>query len=373
MTELELYTIHAAIDLGAEMYWGHTAAALVQDESGAVTGALARTPDGGYVQLNASKDVILACGDFSGNADMVYNLLDEISEWGARTGEERARMAGFGRDGSGIKLGCWAGGGIEPHPRPTMDGKIPGAWHTTPMLFINSEGNRFMNECQAQLIEAAFRRQPEGNIAIVTDSKYRQLVEGVGVDHGAPNWGKPEYVEEMFDAMEAIEPGPDGGLVPKTDVINVVNHEDLEGNSNTVWKAETLDELFDYLGFEGAAKEAALATVAHYNELCAAGSDADYGKDAQFMLAIDEPPFYGCLDDNKKETRAGLVCLAGLSTDENMNVLKASHLERIPGLYAAGNNLGERYGNGYVGASAGNSIGMAMTHGRVLGKYLAGL
>ena len=38
---------------------------------------------------------------------------------------------------------------------------------------------------------------------------------------------------------------------------------------------------------------------------------------------------------------------------------------------SGGNTLGGRYGVGYCTPCAGNSIGMAQTHGYVLGKYLA--
>ena len=114
-----------------------------------------------------------------------------------------------------------------------------------------------------------------------------------------------------------------------------------------------------------------MAAIERYNELCASGVDSDYGKDAQFMIAIDTPPFYGSFDDNKKTTRAGLVTLAGVPCDKTLNVLKADRSGAIKGLYAAGNVLGERYGNGYATPSAGNSIGMAMTHGRVAGKSAA--
>ena len=67
----------------------------------------------------------------------------------------------------------------------------------------------------------------------------------------------------------------------------------------------------------------------------------------------------------------GLVTLAGLETNNNLQVLNVSG-EVIPGLYAAGNCLGERYGNSYATPFAGNSIGMAMTHGRVAGKIITG-
>ena len=53
--------------------------------------------------------------------------------------------------------------------------------------------------------------------------------------------------------------------------------------------------------------------------------------------------------------------------------MRADRSGTIKGLYAAGNCLGQRYGVGYSTPSAGNSIGMAMTHGRVAGKIMAAL
>ena len=53
--------------------------------------------------------------------------------------------------------------------------------------------------------------------------------------------------------------------------------------------------------------------------------------------------------------------------------MKADRSSPIKGLYAAGNTLGQRYGTGYSTPSAGNSMGMAMTHGRVAGKIIAAL
>jgi predicted oxidoreductase len=62
--------------------------------------------------------------------------------------------------------------------------------------------------------------------------------------------------------------------------------------------------------------------------------------------------------------------LAGLVTDNHLNVVD-SNKDPIAGLYAAGNCLGGRYGYFYPTPIAGNYIGQAMTHGRVLGKLLA--
>lgn len=63
----------------------------------------------------------------------------------------------------------------------------------------------------------------------------------------------------------------------------------------------------------------------------------------------------------------------GFVTDENLNVLQGDYTTPVKGPYVAGNCLGYRCGPGYSTPSAGCSMGMAMTHGRVLGKIVAAL
>ena len=75
---------------------------------------------------------------------------------------------------------------------------------------------------------------------------------------------------------------------------------------------------------------------------------------------------------NERRVNAGLVTLAGVTCNENLEVMNASTDEPIGGLWAAGNCLGGRYGTGYATPFAGNSIGMAMIHGRVAGKLATG-
>ena len=116
-----------------------------------------------------------------------------------------------------------------------------------------------------------------------------------------------------------------------------------------------------------------MQSIERYNELCEAGIDSDFGKDAHLMRAIKKPPFYGAVREYDGTASAGLVTMAGLITDDNLNVLQADHTTPIKGLYATGNCLGQRYGNAYSTPSAGNSMGMAMTHGRVAGKIVAQL
>jgi hypothetical protein len=233
---------------------------------------------------------------------------------------------------------------------------------------INSEGKRFCNEASAPAMMGVATRQPPGLMASITDNKWLRTVSLAGLEHGGPNYGRPMYYTELEADINAVPADdPNGGVVRGCTV--------AERNPGTVYKANTLDKLLDFLGYTGAAKTAALASIARYNALCNAlgNLDTDFGKDAKCMLPIDTPPFLGVPGMNVHGSDGiGLVTLAGVLTDDNMNVLDKDY-KPIKGLYVAGNTLGGRYGVGYTTPCAGNSIGMAMTHGRVLGQYAAKL
>lgn len=372
VTELCIYMMLGSKDLGAQWYFGHSATVLEQNENGDVTGVIAQNPDGGYTRFNASKGVLLATGDFGANPDMVYNLCDDINELGARVDEDREDMCfANAQDGTGHKMGCWAGGMIEPHPRGAMNanGGTPGPWGTSPVLCLNGNGYRFANEAMAQTIAAACGRQPLTFLTAITDANYMKSVEVAGCDHGAPNWGAPSFMEAMQNDMAAV-PVDDPAGAEVTDVANINKQR---GKTAVVYAANTLETLLGYLGYEGEALETALSSIEHYNELCANGSDTDFGKDSAMMIPVDTPPFYGSVLENSGQVNVGLVTVAGLVTNNQLNVLQADHTTPIKGLYAAGNCLGGRYGIAYCTPSAGNSVGMAMTHGRQAGKIIAGL
>lgn len=198
----------------------------------------------------------------------------------------------------------------------------------------------------------------------VTDANFYHTMKYAGLDHGAPNYGRPVYYQELVEDMEAIElDNPEGGQVRSCTI--------AERNPSTVYASATLEGALKLAGYEGEALQTALDQVAKYNELCATGVDSQYGKDAVYMVPVDTPPFYTCPGTNTKTTSAGLVTLDGLETNDDLQVVNAAG-EVIPGLWAAGNCLGGRYGNSYATPFAGNSIGMAMTHGRVAGKLATG-
>lgn len=369
LDEVMQFAILKGEELGAEWHYGERALKLTTDESGAVTGAISqKLDDESYVQYNAKTGVILCTGDYSGDAKMTWNLNADIAEFNARQGLTQDDLFSPFADctGDGQKMACWVGGVMEPTPRASMNtgGGGGGPWGTCPYLFLNANGERFCNEANAVGITEATLLQPAGTVCTVTDANYYETLKNAGLDHGAPNYGRPVYYEELVEDMEAIElESPDGGPVRTCTI--------AERNPSTVYASETLEGALKLAGYEGDALQTALDQVAKYNELCATGKDSQYGKDGKYMVPIDTPPFYTAPASNSKTTSVGLVTLAGVETNNNLQVVDAAG-NVIPGLYAAGNCLGERYGNSYATPFAGNSIGMAMTHGRVAGKIITG-
>ena len=96
------------------------------------------------------------------------------------------------------------------------------------------------------------------------------------------------------------------------------------------------------------------------------------------VTALKEPPFYASVRINDGKGRMGrgispgLCATTGLDTDADGSVLN-SEFKPIKGLYAAGNNAGNRYIVVYQSPIAGISLGMAMTEGYKLGEMLANL
>lgn len=375
MTEIALYCKGAAEKLGAEYFFGTDVTVLDQNDNGDVTGVVAKGPDG-YVRFNAAKGVILATGDFGANPDMVVNLCTDINEQSLRCDIPREEMTGESNcKGAGHKMGCWAGGYIEQAPRPCMNtnGGNAGPWGTTPFLWLNDYGKRFMNEAMTPFIKPTTLKQPRGILATICDSKYMDIMKQCSTDHFSPNWGAAgvdiiKCMDRMDEQMQsAIGKGAEGVSV---DGVYVIEYNNTMPDQ--VYAADTIDELLDYLGYSGDQKKEALATIDRYNEMCRAGEDSDFGKDAVFMSALENPPFFGSAQENTGRGYVGLVSLCGLVTDDDLRVLSSDLKTPIQGLYAVGNCLGQRFGNAYSTPAAGSSIGMALTHGYVAGKIAAG-
>ena len=99
-----------------------------------------------------------------------------------------------------------------------------------------------------------------------------------------------------------------------------------------------------------------------YNELAEQGRDDDFGKRADRLYPIVEPPFYG----TKMEGAFAFCMTHGVLADADCHALDEDH-NIIPGLYVAGNTMGCRFAQDYPTTIMGASHGMAVTFGRLAG------
>lgn len=330
LSEFEMLALERSQELGADWHFGATVVALRQSEDGRVTGAVAKTKDG-YIECTAKKGVVLSSGTFNRSA---MDL--------------------------GLSVGAYSCHDLQLH---FIFDRVKNGMGGGPFLTLNQRGERFMDETNFYASPFAIDRQPNGTVCTVMDTKYMDQITQSGLQHGTPDFGRPEYLRQFQeDLSHVLDAGAEGYLVRDMST--------SEREMARYYGAQTLEELAGYLGYTGEDAEKFVASVKRYNEMCYAGKDTDFNKDPASLIPVDAPPFYAAKSNVVHKVRDGSDTPVGLMTDNDFNVVSMSN-DPIPGLYAIGNCLGAKYGPYYCTPFGGVHIGSAMTHGRVLGKQLA--
>lgn len=364
---VEMACLTAAAKNGAEVFMGYKGTQIVKDDEGKVAGVICYDADAEeYVQFNC-KAVVSCGGGYVQNADMCWALLNELMENYERAGGVKEDFNGGGMaasaDGSSTKMMCWAGGFIEPSPRGHMSlgGGPSGTWGCNCHLWLDENMQRFCNEGNITAAGSACARKT-GKTYGVIGGDYLKHIASCGLEHTGPNFGRPEYIMDMVYDIET------GAMNSQISVTGMTTAERMGGG---IYKADSLENLAAGLGIEDV--EGFVAAVEAYNELCYGCQDGTYacdpqfGKKAEAMIPIEGPVYYGFTGSNGSSSRGpSMVTMSGVMTDKDLCVLDIDQAP-IAGLYCAGNDLGGRYGTGYCTPAAGNSIGMAVTHGRVAG------
>ncbi|HEY7052209.1 MAG TPA: FAD-binding protein [Mycobacterium sp.] len=296
-------------------------------ENEIVIGAIVET-GGNRTAIRARRGVLLAAGGFECNSSMRrrYGVpgeaRDTMGSWG-NLGQ--AHLAGIAADAdTDLMDQAWWSPGLT-HP----DGCSAFALWFTGGIFVNDDGNRFVNE------SAAYDRIGRVVLAALEDGSI-----------SLPYW-------MIYDDKE--------GTLPPVKATNVSLVEPEKYVAAGLWY--TADTLEDLAGKIGVPAQNLVATVARFNEFVATGVDDDFGRgdeayDRAFasgaspLVSIDKPPFhaaaFGISDLGTK---------GGLRTDTAARVLDTSG-KPITGLYAAGNTMAAPSGTAYPGG--GNPIGTSM-------------
>lgn len=352
-------------ELGYDVDFKTSLAKLEKDASGRITGIIAQsTEDDHFIRYNANQGVLLACGGFPGNPYMMEQL-DPLG-----TSVTTACSYSPADKGYGIRAAVWAGANLDKEAAPMLfdrgivapgvdagyvdspsafGGKaFPGEIRqynpgTQPFLKVNRNGERFANEsCPYNDIVYAAAHQPGRVYAQIHDANFIEDVKRfhtIGCSAQTRNLGE-SYIQGKMEEAEA---------------------------AGAFFRADTLEELADKLGFAGEAKETFLATVERYNELYDAQEDTDFGKPAYRLSAIRKAPFYGCwLGASLLTTEQGIAINEKGQALDNDN-------QPMPGLYVTGDMSGSFFANNYPCLMAGVAMGRTLTFAMKAIKQMAGL
>ena len=352
-------------ELGYDVDFKTSLAKLEKNNDGRITGIIAQsTEDDHFIRYNANKGVLLACGGFPGNPYMMEQL-DPLG-----TSVTTACSYSPSDKGYGIRAAVWAGANLDKEAAPMLfdrgivapgvdagyvesensfGGKaFPGEIKqynpgTQPFLKVNRNGERFANESSPynDIVYAA-AHQPGRVYAQICDANILEDVKRfhtIGCSAQTRNAGA-EYIQKQMDNAE---------------------------EKGCFFKADTIEELADKLGFTGEAKDTFLATVDRYNELYDQQNDEDFGKPAYRLSAIRKAPFYGCW------LGASLLCTEqGIAINEKGQALDNDN-KPMPGLYVTGDMSGSFFANNYPCLMAGVAMGRTLTFAMKAIKQMAGL
>lgn len=328
------------------------------DKSGRVTGAIFKT-DGGYVQINASKGVVLACGGYAANPDMVKARNPIVPKCVTSLNYNQNNT------GAGIKAAAWIGAALDT----TSAAMIFDRGVVAPGVDAGYDSNnQFATNGQFNLGSQPFLKVDRKGERITNESANYDAICHAASNHPGGVWCQVFDVNAPADVQVFKTQGCSAmtwqmQLKGKT-VDEAYNDKYI--SKGLMMKADTLDELATKLGFEGDAKKTFLASVERYNQLFDAGSDDDMGKEAYRLSAIRQAPFYGAWYGGSL-----LTTIDGVRINKHTQVLDKKG-EVIEGLHAVGTCSGSFYSGNYPVYIVGDCLGRNTTFGRYSVRYLAG-
>lgn len=323
--ETLVWTLQKAYeDLGGEIRLETTATDLIVDETGAVAGVHAATQTGDLT-INA-KYTVICTGSAGRNAEVLAEYMPSMAD-----GE--VRVLSMGSDGSGIRMMADIGADVYSG----WIAATAGVFSINPMsqLSNNSQNINIVNTSELMVDYLGIRRCAE-----FTERNNTYYYQTVGVE----------------DSVYCIL---DQGLVDQLELQEKMD-QGLEQYPSRFFRADTLEELAELAGLPA---DTLAETVATYNGYCETGVDADFGKSAEELIAIDEAPYY-CV----RYSITGKDIAGGVVSNTKCQVLDTEG-NVIEGLYACGfASNRDYYGTALVG-----SVGLqtAVTGGRLAAEDIA--
>ncbi len=321
--------------------------ALIQDDaSKAILGVRAEGKGGTAMRVKARRGVVLTCGGFENNQEMIRTYLPNLP-YCYTSGSPH-------NEGDGIAMAMAVGADLwhmNNYAGPSMALKVPEVRTSFSMQALH------------------FSKAVPGGMIVVGPDGRRFCDEKFKTRHGkVPINGCwlplltpcPMYMifdHALFTAGPLYDAHPSHGWTQIVERYQWSEDNAAELAKGWITRADSLAALATALGLDGAALA---ETVAEWNGSCAAGRDAAFGR-TLMLSTLAAPPFYAVeLSPSMLNTQGGP------RRNEHGQIVRPDGTP-IPRLYSAG-ELGSIYSYLYQGTG---NIGECLAFGRISGRNAA--
>ena len=353
---------------------------LVQDPaSKAIIGVRASKSDGSQIAVRAKRGVILCCGGFEYNDEMIGNYL---------VPSPLAHEGWIYNTGDGVRMGMEVGaemwhmnmldaygiGFVAPGDNRTRFGYNGASMHTGSFIWVNRRGERFMCENPSNF------GTPFGHRSVNRFALMNEPASGLPDDYDSSYANIPFYVvfdSKQFNAGPVYEDPAAAGLLYVDEELggqtpwSSDNAEELA--KGWILSGDTLEDLVAAINAnsadEGFAMEPAAlqATIDAFNAACEAGEGDAFERPAEVngstnMAPIADGPFYAVRMMPVMNTTKG-----GPKKDGQARVIGLDG-QPIPRLYEAG-TLGHSAAQVYC--IFGANLAECLNFGRIAGRNAA--
>lgn len=341
-----------AQELGVQILTWTPATSLIQAQDGTIAGVFAQKQNGDVVEIDA-RAVVLATGGFANN--------DAYLQEGGFSDTSNVVRFLYGFDGDGVRMATEAGGADDiPRISGLMQLTVSGApggeygtfgqgdglvvaGHAAQAIWINEDGERFCAE------SAGVENWMADMIPSLQHARLYSIYDAA-------------IFKEAFDGM----------IAPRIDweATQAELQQRIDENPyNDFFSADTLEELAqkacDACGLD---YDTVMGTINAYNDMCDAGADAYFGKPAEYLEKLENPPYYFCY-----MPQACMVTFGGIRTSRRMEVVDKNGAP-IPGLYSCGVDSADLWPNVYTinvpGGCNANNINSGRFAGRNAAAYI---
>ncbi len=323
-----------ARELGVEIITQAAGVALMTD-GGKVRGVYAHNlADNSYFAVEAAATIVGTGGFGLNNA-----LIESLTAWDMTFGTTRSTGTG-----DGVIMAEDVGAGTYMTsilPRTAVEGytvydEIAIGCCDNPLLFVNENGDRFMNEgtyvtsYMALYVNSIISQKKA--YTVFDQAMVDRFMTGEGVLSG---WRKYKAGANLPQFQAQLD-------------------ECVASGRGNVFKADTIEALAEAMGVDAQNMK---ANVDRYNTLCANGLDEDYLKGPEFLIPVQTGPFYAVRQDPSVTNTIG-----GLDVNYD-NAVVNTEGDAIEGLYCVGVDACKLYKETYNYAMSGGLVSYCLYSG----------